>query len=113
LKLPNADDALAGPAKVRDYLLAAEHPTGRGKARFFSALGFTRANWVELQRALEGLAREGDAVPGPANRFGQKHIVRGLIEGPNGRAAQVASVWIILHAGTRPRLLTAYPGGPS
>jgi hypothetical protein len=40
MNLPNADRAVVDPAKLRDYLLAAGHPVGRFKARFFVSLGY-------------------------------------------------------------------------
>ncbi len=42
--------------------------------------------------------------------FGQKYLVRGIIEGPTGRIASVVSVWVILAGETFPRLVTAYRG---
>ncbi|HKC54769.1 MAG TPA: hypothetical protein VKC35_01550 [Vicinamibacterales bacterium] len=47
--LPNADDAVIDPAKLRDYLLSMEHSLGRFKARFFGALGFAADHWEELE----------------------------------------------------------------
>jgi hypothetical protein len=108
--LPNADRAIVEPEKVRDYLLATDHTSGRGKARFFGSLGFTRADWSRLQTALLLLARNGAAELAPANRFGQKYVVRGPIQGPNGRTAQIVSAWVILYGQDVPRLLSAYPG---
>lgn len=34
-KLPNAEQAVVEPAKVRDYLLSSAHPVGRFKAVVF------------------------------------------------------------------------------
>ena len=110
MKLPGAERAVVDPAKVRDYLLAPDHPVGRSKARFFAALGFTREAWAELQRALLALAAEGQAEPGVASVFGQKYVVRGIIRGPGGRDAAVETAWIVLHGEDFPRLVTAYPG---
>ena len=108
--LPNADRAIVAPEKVRDYLLASDHPLGRGKAKFFAQLGFAESNWHALQAALLDLARSGDAEIGPRNRFGQKYLVRGALSGPQGRPMRVLSIWIILNGEDTPRLLTAYPG---
>jgi hypothetical protein len=99
------------PTKVRDYLLSPEHPVGRHKARFFSALGFDRAAWPVLHGILLGVAREGDAIEGAATPYGRKYEVQGIIEGPAGRTAEIVTVWIILVGEDFPRLVTAYPGG--
>jgi hypothetical protein len=50
--LPNAANAALDDAKIVDYLLEPSHPVGGGKAKFFLSRGFTRANWMELKRAL-------------------------------------------------------------
>ena len=110
MKLPGGDRAIIDPTKVRDYLLSPEHPVGRSKARFFTALGFSRASWPELQWALLALAVNGEAAVGPANAFGQKYVVRGILRGPGGREAAVVTVWIVLRGEDAPRLVTAYPG---
>ena len=111
MPLPSAEQAIVEPGKVRDYLLSPEHPVGRGKARFFTALGFRRAEWPALQSALRQLAREGTASVGEATAFGQKYRVRGTIQGPTGRTALVESAWIVLAGETAPRFITAFPGG--
>jgi len=98
------------PAKVRDYLLSPEHPIGRAKARFFTALGFRRAEWPALQAALLAHGRHGDAAPVPSP-YGRKFAVHGILEAPGGRQAAVVTVWIVLEGQESPRLVTAYPGG--
>mgnify|MGYP001119249046 CR=1 FL=1 len=112
MHLPNAERAIVPPEKVRDYLLSPEHRIGRSKARFFGALGFTQEAWPRLRDALLALAREGTAEPGEASVFGQKYTVRGIVQGPAGRAAAVVTAWIVLRDEDVPRLVTAYPGDP-
>lgn len=89
MTLPGADRAVVEAAKVRDYLLSLQHPIGRAKARFFHALGFTEADWPKLQEALQDLARSGEAEPAEANAFGQKYLVRGILQGPRQGVAIV------------------------
>jgi hypothetical protein len=110
MRLPGSDRAIIEDAKVRDYLLAADHPVGRAKARFFFALGFTRDDWPRLRDALLAVAREGEAEPGEATVFGQKYAVRGMVQGPAGRTAAVLTAWIIRRGEDAPRLTSAYPG---
>ena len=52
--------------------------------------------------------RDGGA--GKKTRFGQKYEVRGILEGPSGRRAQVVTAWIVLNDEEVPRFLTALPG---
>lgn len=110
MKLPNAEHAVIEPRKVRDYLLARDHPIGRAKARFFFALGFSETRWPELREALHAVARISEAEPGEANPFGQKYLVQGILHGPTGSAAAVVTVWIVLQGEDAPRFVTAYPG---
>ena len=94
---------------MRDYLLSPEHPIRRAKARFFASLGFRRDRWQELQAALQLQAREGEAEPAGRTPFGQKYLVRGIVQGPAGRDAAIQTVWIVPFDEV-PRLITAYPG---
>jgi hypothetical protein len=112
VELPGAATAIVDPAKVRDYLLSSDHPVGHAKARFFTALGFTQENWPQLRDALLRLAFEADAQPEPESPFGQKYVLRGIIQGPGPTAgrATVETVWIVLNGETVPRFVTAYPG---
>ena len=98
------------PIKVRDYLLSMEHPVGRGKARFFLALGFNRNEWSILQQALLSVATEAKATALPASPYGQKYEAHATLQGPRGQAAEVVTIWIILTGEAFPRLVTAYPG---
>ena len=84
MRLPNAERAIVEAGKVRDYLLAPDHPVGWAKARFFAALGFTRDGWPLLRDALLAVAREGVAEIGEATVFGQKYAVRGIVGGRRG-----------------------------
>lgn len=110
MRLPNAEQAVIDPRKLREYVLSPEHPIGRFKAVFFSGLGFLVSNWQTLDIELRRLAIEGTAELGDRTPFGQKFVVRGTISGPTARSAKVIAVWIILTGETNPRLVTVYPG---
>jgi hypothetical protein len=107
--LPGIERAVIEPAKVRDYLLSTTHPVGRFKAVVFLALGYSADEWAKLRDDLLALAREGKAVPGPANQYGQKYEVSGTLRGPNGREGRVISVWLVPPEAQPPRFVTAYP----
>lgn len=109
MKIPGAERAIVDAAKVRDYLLSAEHRVGSAKARFFAQLGFEQQNWAILQGELGRFATR-EAQFGAATRFGQKYVVPGTIQGPSGRSAQLIVVWIVLNGEDFPRFVTAYPG---
>ncbi len=111
MRLPNAERAIVDEAKVRRYLLSAEHPVGRFKAAFFRRLGFTDANWPELQQALLSFAASADATLDSTSAYGRKFRVRAMLQGPTGRAISVVSVWIVRSGEDVPRFVTAFPGG--
>ena len=108
MKLPGAARAQIDPAKVQQYLLSPSHPIGRAKARFFRRLGFTASRWEELRDALLRHAGTGDATAAAASPFGQKYLVRGILQGPRNVAA-VVSVWIVRANADDPVFVTAYP----
>jgi hypothetical protein len=110
MTLPHAEHAVADAAKIRNYLLSHEHPIGRFKAVFFEALGYEMTDWMRLHRDLLNLFRSGVAAEGRRSRFGVKYEVRGTLEGPSGRRAEVVTVWLILVGEDVPRFVTAFPG---
>ena len=108
--LPNVERAIIEPAKLRDYLLSAEHPVGRFKARFFHALGYTADDWKVLHADLLRMAASCEAETGQPSAFGQKFEVSGTLTGPNGRIAVVTSIWLLRPDEDAPRFITAFPG---
>jgi hypothetical protein len=94
--------------KVRDYLLAPDHPEGGSKATFFMALGFSRDRPWELAAALRLLASSATAAGPVATGHGSKYVVDGEIRG-----AAVRTVWIVDSRGPEVRFVTAYPRRPS
>lgn len=109
--LPNADRAEIDPTKLRDYLLSADHPLGRFKARFFRALGFSADRWEELESALRTQHLIRDVEPSASTASGQKFTIRAILNGPRGESAVVVSVWFVQAGESVPRFVTAYPGG--
>ena len=87
------------------------HPIGRFKYGFFSMLGYSRERWSQLEADLLDLAAMGEATLGESTEYGQKYEVRGMLNGPSGRVAEILSVWIVLAGQDTPRFVTAFPGG--
>ncbi len=110
MKLPGAESAIVDEQKVREYLLGESHPVGRFKAAFFNSLGYSTVDCEVLARDLAAHAVDGAASEAGRNDYGTKYRVRGTLEGPTGKRAQVVSVWILLDGEAAPRLVTAYPG---
>lgn len=109
MKLPNADQAIIPPEKIRDYLLSTSHPVGKFKAIFFQTLGYMDGNWELLEKAIRTLLTQ-DAEFKEKTEYGQKFEVRGSISGPAGKIAEIITVWIILNGEIFPRFISAYPG---
>ena len=108
--LPNAAAAIIQVAKLRDYLLSAGHPIGRGKAMFFETLGYVsnRKDWI-FDEALRNQHLIVEAEPLGNSGFGDKYSITAPLTGPNGNTAVVCSIWIIRTGEDAPRFVTAYP----
>jgi hypothetical protein len=109
MKLPNCENATIDERKVREYLLSTSHPVGRFKAKFFAGIGFDPDDWQALAGAVGELAANGDAQLVQDNEHGRKYLALGVLTGPQGRSAEVVSVWIVRAGSDRPRLVTEYP----
>ena len=63
-RVPGAEAASADDRKFREYILSETHPIGRGKAKFFTNIGYTGANWQELrEQFLAQLPRVPGRIP--------------------------------------------------
>lgn len=109
MPIPNAGSALIPPEKLSDYLLNPAHPVGGTKARWFISLGYHPDNPGQLESDLLEIVRSSSDYLDEPTRFGVKYVVRGRIESPSGRRANVRTVWIAETNAPRPRLVTAYP----
>ena len=112
MRLPDAERAHVEPKKVADYLLSSIHPVGRHKARFFRALGFSRAEAQRLTGALLLIARQGTVQGRVLTPFGTRYIVDGSVDTPSGALAALRTVWIVPERGERPEFVTAFPRRP-
>lgn len=104
MKLPNIDFAIIRPEKLRDYLLSSSHPIGRYKAVFFRSLGYEKDSWTVLESDIRSLLA-GDADEIEITKYGSKYGILGSITGPNGRSANIISVWIMLTGEGVPRFV--------
>lgn len=111
MRLPNVENAVIDPEKLRDYLLSPSHPVGRFKAAFFSSLGYTQEDWKQFEADLRRQHLVKDAVLCRETSYGRKYEIHGKIRRPAGKTREVVSVWITLVDEEVPRFVTAYPGG--
>jgi hypothetical protein len=107
--LPQVENAIVEEEKIIGYLLSSSHPDGASKAAYFESLGFRSSEWHFLANALRHLAETQPVKRSLESVHGRKYIIEGPIVGPNGRAGNIRSVWIIDSGTDFPRLVTAYP----
>lgn len=103
------DDAEVTERKILEYLLASDHPTGRDKAAFFTAIGYTRDRWSRLRDDLLDAARGGEIVREEQTELGVKYMVDTEVLAPDGRRIGLRTIWISDEQEGAPRLVTAYP----
>ena len=108
MPFPDAEHAIVGEDKVRDYLLNPNHPVGGPKATWFASIGYSIDNLQDLVEDLLRLARTVDDFVAKPSPFGVKYEVSGTIGRPGRRPAVVTTVWIV-EENSLPRLITAYP----
>jgi hypothetical protein len=108
LPIPNAEDAIIVQGKLEGYLLDAEHPVGRHKARvFLAALGIRSADWRHLRDAiLEGLT-DSPVSAIESTSYGLRCTIVMAVEGLNGERRDIVTAWLI-EEGRPPRFITAY-----
>jgi hypothetical protein len=107
MKLPNADSAVVGPEKVRDYLMSFSHAAGRWKARGFAELAFCASSSDGLAGELRRVAGSGEVRERMLTIYGSKYVVDGFIRGPAG-SGLVRTIWLLERHSSAPRLITAY-----
>jgi hypothetical protein len=109
MQLPHIDEAHIPEPKISGYLLAVDHPSGRGKALFFGSLGFRADRPTDLRHALLQHAANNAVSSVEQTTFGAKYLIEGRISGPTGTAAVIRSVWFVEAGERKPRFITAYP----
>ncbi|WP_366865051.1 DUF6883 domain-containing protein [Bradyrhizobium sp.] len=108
-RLPDFDRVVVPEAKIVRYLLNANHPGGRAKARFLEGLGFSVQNWPLLRDAIVAHARANDITKSHRSLFGTKYEIDGPLETPQGRTPIVRVVWFVEPQENVPRLVTLVP----
>jgi hypothetical protein len=108
MKLPGGANAIVDIVKLRDYCLDLHHPRGRHKARvFLAALGLGQTDAEFLRTVLLKAAREGEAVCGEADAYGERYTIDFLMTHGDWEA-RVRSGWIILRGESAPRLTSCF-----
>ncbi|MCC6802471.1 MAG: hypothetical protein IT319_06280 [Anaerolineae bacterium] len=109
MKLPNTESAVVAEAKIIRYLLDLTHPVGRSKAAFFLGFGFTLEAWKVMANALLQHAAEYEVVKVESTEDGDRYVIEGSIQTPDGRDPFVRSIWFVERGQRVPQFVTAYP----
>jgi hypothetical protein len=109
MRLPHADKVVVPHAKLVGYLLSFQHPYGRTKARFFTQLGFSTANWRDLKQAIKRIATTQQITGAMETPYGTKYIVDGQLPAASGAGADIRTVWFVEAGEEIPQFVTAYP----
>ncbi|MDQ3686448.1 MAG: hypothetical protein M3430_12740 [Acidobacteriota bacterium] len=108
MKLPNAENAVADIAKLRDYSLNPQHRVGGHKARVFrSALGISVDDAEWLREKILAAVLEAEAADGAPSVFGRKYVVDFNVR-RGARIVGVRTSWIVEHGKDFPRLTSCY-----
>ncbi len=94
MPLPNYERAIIDESKLVRYALNPHSERGQHKARVFqSALGFNLSNWGQLKQALLDALPTHQAMFINETVFGRKYEAILSMRGPNGRLANVMTIW--------------------
>lgn len=109
MRMPNADNAVIAPEKLRDYLLNPAHRRGSPKARMLLSCGYRADNWQVLEADLRSQHLTVEVTATRDTAYGRRFEVRAPLATPSGRRVVFESIWQI-DTGTKvPRFITMYP----
>ena len=109
MKLPNAENAVIAPEKLRDYLLNPKHRRGGSKAKLLLSMGYQADQWQQLETDLREQHLTVDVDESEENEYGTPYAIVAELNGPNGSTIVFCSIWQIDIGTDRPRLITMYP----
>jgi hypothetical protein len=102
-----SQDSIISERKIRGYLLLPRIEDD--KSGFLAIAGYQLDNWVQLVADLRRHIDENDALLIRTTQYGDMYEIRGSLTGPNGKALNVITVWIRLHANRETRFVTLIP----
>ena len=109
MKLPNVEKAVIADAKIINYLLSSTHTEGKDKAMVFLSHGFRAEEPETLKASLLKVVQGNEALRTIVTIHGQKYVIEGDLETPDGRGIYIRTIWIVDRGGTIPRFVSAYP----
>jgi hypothetical protein len=109
MKLPNAENAVIAPEKLKGYLLNLGHKKGGTKARLLYSLGCSADYWQRLEAHIRAQLLNGEVVGQSENDYGKCYEIVAPLSGSTGRPIPFRSIWQIDTGADHPRLITLYP----
>jgi hypothetical protein len=109
MKIPNADKATIERTKIVHYLLDVDHPDGGSKARLLESLGYSSADWLQLDSDMRRMHLTEDYMATRQSLWGVRYEIVAPITGPSGDTVMFRSIWQIDLGTDVPRLITMYP----
>ena len=105
MKLP--ERVVISQDKLLRYLLLPREEND--KSKFLAAAGYTLATWEVLEHDLYQFAMRQEISELETSAYGVKYLVRGTLNGPNGRTLHVVTVWISIAATGETCFVTLFP----
>lgn len=94
--------------KIHNYLLNPNHKDGWSKAKLLLANGFSISDPGAVADALALHAIRHWPGRVVTTSYGEKHVLEGPIQMPNGTSPNMRSIWQIDNGSTVVRFITAY-----
>lgn len=105
MKLP--EDSIIARDKLTRYLLV---PQARGdKSVYLAQAGYSLENADLLLRDLRLQILPLEAQSLESNQFGQYYMICGTLNGPNGSALPIRTIWMTEHLSGITKLVTLIP----
>lgn len=100
-------DVIIPDDKLLNYLLLPREEND--KSKFLNSAGYYITNCEILAHDLRQLIQANEVSDVSASAYGTKYEIRGILNGPNGRALHVVTIWIKLDATENLRFVTLFP----
>jgi uncharacterized protein DUF6883 len=109
VKLPGAETAVIELNKLVLYLLNTDHRRGGSKARLLQLMGYSTANWQQLETDVRNQHLTFDVELVVESEYGTRYEIVAPLVGPAGRSIVFRSIWQIDIGTDYPRLITMHP----
>ena len=110
MNVPNAENAIIAPEKLRNYLLNIEHRRGGSKAKLLLSMGYQADQWQQLESDLRQQHLVSDVDKIKENDYGTTYEIAAGLKGPlRPDPILFRSIWQIDFGTDCPRLITMHP----